>query len=94
VSAETVGLFHDGELGSIPQRWLARARDLPSSKTTQVVDWHKLVSSFLFEAAPEVRKNRFKGSVTAAIKEAGTYPSLWERVYSDGVYELMGIPFH
>ena len=37
MSAETVGLFHDGELGSIPQRWLARARDLPSSKSLEVL---------------------------------------------------------
>jgi hypothetical protein len=28
-------------------------------KTIQVVDWDRLVRSFLFEAAPKVRKNRF-----------------------------------
>jgi hypothetical protein len=37
VSAETVGLFHVGELGSIPQEWLARARDLPSSKASRII---------------------------------------------------------
>jgi hypothetical protein len=33
-------------------------------KSIQVVDWHRLVRSFLFEAAPKVRKNRFKYSAT------------------------------
>jgi hypothetical protein len=31
-----------------------------SPKTIQVVDWDRLVRSFLFEAAPKVRKNRIK----------------------------------
>jgi hypothetical protein len=33
-------------------------------KGIQVVDWDGLVRSFLFEAAPKVRKNRFKYSAT------------------------------
>jgi hypothetical protein len=36
-------------------------------KTIQVVDWHRLVRSFLFEAAPKVRKNRFECSATHGI---------------------------
>ena len=28
-------------------------------QSIQVVDWHGVVRSFLFEAAPKVRKNRF-----------------------------------
>jgi hypothetical protein len=34
-------------------------------KIIQVVDWHRLVRSFLFEAAPKVRKIRFECSATA-----------------------------
>jgi hypothetical protein len=36
-------------------------------KSIQVVDWDRLVRSFLFEAAPKVRKNRFQYSATAGI---------------------------
>ena len=38
-------------------------------KSIQVVDWDRLVRSFLFEVAPKVRKIRFEYSVTVA---AGT----------------------
>jgi hypothetical protein len=37
VSAETAGPFHVGELGSIPQERLARARDFPSSKASRII---------------------------------------------------------
>jgi hypothetical protein len=41
-------------------------------KSIQVVDWDRLVHSFLFEAAPKMRKIRFKGSATSAYAFRGT----------------------
>jgi hypothetical protein len=38
-------------------------------KSIQVADWHRLVRSFLFEAAPKVRKNRIKCNKPTASSE-------------------------
>ena len=59
MSAETVGLFHDGELGSIPQRWLARARDLPSSKASRSWKFVYRLSTGLSRLSAEKQRENF-----------------------------------
>ena len=63
VSAETVGLFHDGELGSIPQELLARARDfrhLKASRSWKFV--YRLNTGLSRLSAEKQRENFYKFS--------------------------------
>jgi predicted nuclease of restriction endonuclease-like (RecB) superfamily len=60
VSSETAGLFRVGELGSIPQQWLPRARGFPSSsRKIEAAEWGDAVvdrlAQFIVRTEPGLR---------------------------------------